>query len=183
MWRTPASPTAGPGSGVSPGKVHVGQQEEFPGCSHQRPGRFLACTCQCCSYQLQLVVNESICDATGGGLLQRGLQGSGELWDCLNVGKDSEGLEETGPDEDLLLRSHRTCELGSLTSVASVFFMSNFLKWVQIWRCFFHVCLTASHGETGRGAAEVWREGTNDRPTLHWGFVFWTHKMWCCLFW
>lgn len=50
--------------------------------------------------------------AAGSGLLQRGLQGSGELRDGLNAGKDPEGLEETGPDEDLLLCSHRTCECG-----------------------------------------------------------------------
>lgn len=107
---------------MSSGKVHVGQQEEFPGCSNQRPGRLFACTCQCCFRQLQLVVNEIMCDATGGGLLQRSLQGSGELRDGLNAGKDSERLEETGPDEDLLLRSHRTCECGELDMTWECFF-------------------------------------------------------------
>ena len=38
----------------------------------------------------------------GGGLLQRGLPGAGELGDGLAAGKDPEGLEEAGSDEDLL---------------------------------------------------------------------------------
>lgn len=39
---------------------------------------------------------------TGGGLLQRGLPGLGELGDSLTAGKDPEGLEEVGSNEDLL---------------------------------------------------------------------------------
>lgn len=48
--------------------------------------------------------------AAGGGLLQRGLQSSGELRDGLHVGEDPEGLEEAGPDEDLLLCCYRPRE-------------------------------------------------------------------------
>lgn len=50
------------------------------------------------------------CGAAGGGLLQRGLQGSGELRDGVYAGEDSERLEETGSDEDLLLCCYCTCE-------------------------------------------------------------------------
>lgn len=41
---------------------------------------------------------------TGGGLLQGGLPGAGELRNSFTAGKNPERLEETGPDEDLLLR-------------------------------------------------------------------------------
>lgn len=57
------------------------------------------------------------CDAAGGGLLQRGLQGPGELGDGVHAGKDSEGLEEAGSDEDLLLccdRTRESCEIQSV---------------------------------------------------------------------
>lgn len=39
----------------------------------------------------------------GGGLLQGSLPGLGELGDGLPPGEDSEGLEEAGADENLLL--------------------------------------------------------------------------------
>lgn len=64
----------------------------------------------------------SVCGAAGGGLLQRGVQSSGELGDGVHAGKDSERLEETGSDEDLLLCIHCTCECvcGGVTLFGSV---------------------------------------------------------------
>lgn len=47
--------------------------------------------------------------AAGGGLLQRSLQGSGELRDGVHAGKDPERLEEAGSDENILLCCYCTC--------------------------------------------------------------------------
>lgn len=64
----------------------------------------------------------SVCGAAGGGLLQRGVQSSGELRDGVHAGKDSERLEEAGSDEDLLLCCHctRECVCGRVTLFVSV---------------------------------------------------------------
>lgn len=51
----------------------------------------------------------------GGGLLQRGMPRPGEPRHCLAAGPDPEGLEEAGPDEDLLL-----CGRGSREGAAGV---------------------------------------------------------------
>lgn len=53
---------------------------------------------------------ETVGVAAGGGLLQGGLQSSGELGDGVHAGEDPERLEETGPDEDLLLCRYRSRE-------------------------------------------------------------------------
>lgn len=61
---------------------------------------------------INFILNANNCGpvATGGGLLQRSVQGSGELGDGFHAGKDPERLEETGSDEDLLLCFYRACE-------------------------------------------------------------------------
>lgn len=57
--------------------------------------------------------------SVGGGLLQRGLPGAGKLGDSLTAGKDPEGLEEAGSNEDLLFRCCGPCKLGRPTRGAA----------------------------------------------------------------
>lgn len=52
--------------------------------------------------------------SAGGGLLQGGLQGPGELRDSLAAGQDPKRLEETGSDENLLFRCCGPREWGEL---------------------------------------------------------------------
>jgi len=57
--------------------------------------------------------------SSGGGLLQRGLQSSGELRNGFNVRKDTERLEEISANEDLLLCCSCSCESSIQSRMAS----------------------------------------------------------------
>ena len=98
----------------------------------------------------------TVCAAAGGGLLQRGLQGSGELGDGLHAGEDPEGLEETGSDEDLLLCFHCTCESDERLVVSECCFNS-YVHFITF--TFLCLCLVSQQLHMGKQAEEQQKYG------------------------